>query len=248
MRILNWNTEWLGPRSHKGRFAKAKKLIARYNPDIICLTEARLETMPDGGQTITSALSGAGNMEKRGARKVLLWSRFGWRNIDTLGSVMLPGGRYVSAKTECEGIEYHFVGMCIPYHGYRNHRRWGEDRKRNWQGACEYIDALREHVLPRAEFQARTILLGDFNLQIPPHNYPYRRSEVNQKREATFDGWSIPTEGAWNDEPALDKRFIDHIAHTSDLRPRSMQFFSRIADDGTKLSDHNGVCIAVESC
>ncbi|MDE2818372.1 MAG: endonuclease/exonuclease/phosphatase family protein [Chloroflexota bacterium] len=244
MKILNWNTEWLGPRSRKGRFAKAKALIATYDPDIICLTEAHPETMPDGGHAITSGLSGAGNMEKRGRRKVVLWSRFGWMDVDALGSDKLPEGRYVSAKTACGGIEFHFVGMCVPYHGYRNSKRWGESRKRNWQGACEYLDALRQDILTRRQFKSRAILLGDFNLQIPPHNYPYRRSEVNRKRQATFDGWSIPTAGEW-DEAALDKRFIDHIAHTPDLGLRSLRFFSRIAADGSRLSDHNGVCIEI---
>lgn len=244
MRILNWNTEWLGPGSKGGRFRKARELISKFDPDVICLSEARAETMPECGHTITSDLSGAGNMEKRGGRKVVLWSRFGWTKIDTLGSVKLPEGRFVSATTKRTGFEIRFIGMCIPYHGYRNHERWGEDRKRNWQGACEYLDALREDLLTRQEFRSRTILLGDFNLQIPPHRYPGKKSDVNRKREATFEGWSIPTAGEW-DDAALDRRFIDHIAHTPDLWLRSMQFFSRISDDGTILSDHNGVCIEI---
>lgn len=242
--VLNWNTEWLGPRSHKGRFTKAKALIARYDPDIVCLTEARPETMPEGGQTIVSGLSGAGSKERLGGRKVVLWSRFGWTNIDTIGSDKLPEGRFVSAQTQSNGIEFRLAGMCIPYHGYRNHERWGAGRKRNWQGTCDYLDALREDLLTREEFQSRTILLGDFNLQIPPSRYPGKNSAVNSKREATFAGWSIPTAGEW-DDAALDRRFIDHVAHTPDLRLRSMQFFSRIADDGSKLSDHNGVCIEI---
>ena len=53
--------------------------------------------MPSVGQTITSEKSGAGKMENRSARKVVLWSRFDWNNIDTLGSPRLPEGRYVRA-------------------------------------------------------------------------------------------------------------------------------------------------------
>ena len=136
--------------------------------------------------------------------------------------------------------------MCIPYHGYRNHERWGDHRKRNWQGACEYLDDLRTDILSKSRFKRRTVLLGDFNLQIPPHRYPGKNTEVNRKREATFDGWLIPTAGAWED-PVLDRRFIDHVAHSPDLKAQSMRFFSRIAVDGAKLSDHNGVCLEIET-
>ena len=203
--------------------------------------------MPADGHTIVSGLSGVGNMENRGARKVILWSRFGWTNIDTLGSDRLPEGRFVGATTDENGIEWNFIGMCIPYREYRTRKSEAEEKKASWQGACEYLDALREDVLRQGRYKNRTILLGDFNLQIPPHRYPGKNTDVNRKREVTFDGWSIPTAGEWKD-PALDKRFIDHVAISPDLRLRSMQFFSRIARDGTRLSDHNGVCLEVESC
>ena len=101
MKILNWNTQWLGPRSQKGRFKTATELIAGYDADVICLTEARPESMPSGGQTITSELSGAGTMENRGARKVVLWSRFGWTNVWTRWARQdFPREDYISAKTD----------------------------------------------------------------------------------------------------------------------------------------------------
>ena len=83
MRILNWNTQWLSPRSRGGRFQAARELIAGYHPDVVCLTEARAELMPGGGQTLSSELSGAGAIENRGGRKVVLWSRLGWRKVDS---------------------------------------------------------------------------------------------------------------------------------------------------------------------
>ena len=62
MRILNWNTQWLSPRSRSGRFEAAHALIESHRADVICLTEARPETMPGGGQTIMSERSGAGQI------------------------------------------------------------------------------------------------------------------------------------------------------------------------------------------
>ena len=112
-------------------------------------------------------------------------------------------------------------------------------------GACEYLDILREDILVRATFRQKSILLGDFNLQIPPKGYHGKNSIVNQKREATFSGWTMPTAGACG-VPALDKPFIDHIALSPDIRSRAPQFFNRFNADGTRLSDHNGVCIEIE--
>ena len=245
MRILNWNTRWIGPRSRQDRFAKARALIARYDPDVICLTEARPETMPSGGQTVTSEISGAGNIENRGGRKVVLWSRFGWRDIDTLGAPGLPEGRFVSATTVVDDREWTFVGMCVPYFGYRiKEKYWGKEALRPWQGLKTYLNVLRHHILPHERYARSTILLGDYNLHIRPGKSSRQSRAVTQDCLATFSGWTIPTAGEI-DDPALDKRFIDHIALTSDIHVRSMQFFSRFATDGTELSDHNGVCIEV---
>ncbi len=246
IRILNWNTEWLGPGSRSGRFAKAKALIASYDPDVICLTEARPETMPELGQTIASELSGAGKIENRGGRKVVLWSRFGWSNVDTLGSSDMPSGRFIKTTTFAGGEQWTIIGMCVPYAHYRNHAKWGDQRKTFWGGACEYLDTLREEVLPRLREEflpyskdpLNTILLGDFNMQIPAFNYPYEGSEVNKKRKETFAGWLIPTAG-------ISRHFIDHIAMSSELRVNSLQYISRFDSDGSQLSDHNGVCIDV---
>ena len=246
MRILNWNTQWLGPRSHGERFAKAKMLFASHDPDVICLTEARPETMPEAGHTITSALSGAGKIENRGARKIVLWSRNGWSNVDTLGSPNMPPGRFIKATTVAGYKQWTIIGVCIPYAHYRNHAKWGDQRKTFWGGACEYLDTLREEVLPRLREEflpyskdpLNTILLGDFNMQIPAFNYPYPNSEVNQKRKETFDGWLIPTAG-------ISRSFIDHIAMSAELRVNSLQYISRFDADDTQLSDHNGVVLDV---
>ena len=43
MRILNWNTEFVSPRAlprRTGKFERIRALIASYNADVICLTEA----------------------------------------------------------------------------------------------------------------------------------------------------------------------------------------------------------------
>ena len=236
MRILNWNTQWLSPRSRGGRFEAALALIEGHRADVICLTEARPETMPGGGQTIMSERSGSGQIENRGARKVALWSRHGWRSVDTLGSPRLPEGRFVRAETDIAGQAWTVVGMCIPYHAYRVGEKWGAQRMSTWEGACRYLDALREDVLPALEEREQTILLGDFNLQIPPFGYPRAGNAVDQKRQATFAGWLIPTSG-------IRQHYIDHVAMSTDLQVDCLRFISKETPDGQRLSDHNGVVI-----
>ena len=246
MKILNWNAQADRMTVGRPRFEKSRQLVASHDADVICLTEAFPESMPKGGEKVKSNLSGWKRPEARGARKVVLWSRFGWKDVNETGSKNLPEGRFISATTTVEGTDLTFVGMCIPYRGYRTNRKvWGTKKKGSWDGACEYLDTLRDEILAGSRFQQRTILLGDFNLQIPPRGYPGKRSVVNGKREATLSGWAMPTAGVC-DEPALDKPFIDHIALSPDIRARPPQFFSRFGPDGTELSDHNGVCLEIE--
>ncbi|MDE2776124.1 MAG: endonuclease/exonuclease/phosphatase family protein [Chloroflexota bacterium] len=246
MRILNWNTEFVSPRAKSDKFERIRATIAAYDADIICLTEAYPEALPDGGYLIKSNESGRVRAEAGGARKVILWSRNDWSDVDVIGSPEMPVGRFVSAKTKgAQGIEWTFVGMCVPYFGYRvNKKTWGDEAMRPWQGAEIYLDCLASVVLPQNRFGKRAILLGDYNMHIPPGNSSRQTKAVSQKCAAAFAGWEMPTAGEIND-PALDKRFIDHVALTNDIELRSIRFISRFARDGTRLSDHNGVCLDV---
>ena len=175
MKVLNWNTQADRLSVRAPRFERSRQLVARHDADVICLTEAFPESMPEGGETVTSGLSEWKRHEDRGARKVVLWSRFGWTGVDRTGSESLPEGRFVRATTTFTGRDLTVVGMCIPYRDYRTTERWwGIRTKGRWEGACEYLDALRDDILAQPGFRERTILLGDFNLEIPPRKYPPR--------------------------------------------------------------------------
>jgi endonuclease/exonuclease/phosphatase family metal-dependent hydrolase len=150
----------------------------------------------------------------------------------------------VSATTLVDTIPIRFVGVCIPYHAYHTQAKWGDKRLKVWQGAGIYLDELRHNILVQAKYQERTVVLGDFNLQIPAHNYPYPNTDVNHKREETFEDWHIPTAGDI-DDVALDKRFIDHVALSADMTIGKMSFISRFGASKTPLSDHNGVYLEI---
>lgn len=245
MRILNWNTQIASPRGVNGRFEVIHGLLTGSFSDIICLTEAYPETMPLGGYIATCGLSNWGRHERLGARKVVLWNaHYPWYHIDQIGSSHLPEGRFVSAKMKWAGLEVVVVGMCIPYHSYRYDESWGHNRKAIWQGATEYLEVLREEVLTQDRYGKHTILIGDFNLQIPPSTYPYPSSKVNREREQTFADWHIPT-AIDHRLVGLDKPLVDHIALSLDFDVGALRVINRFSTHIQSLSDHNGVCLEV---
>lgn len=238
LKILNWNTEANKKFIRAGKPQKVCDLVSSYDADIVCLTEAYSCYMPQGGHTIACQPENRIWGKEGGPRKVFLWCRDEWTDIDDLGSPKLPPGRFVSAKTRLANTEWTIFGMCIPWRDYGKGKGLQQ-----WQGACDYLDALSLEVLPRAKGNPRTILVGDFNLQIPPFTYPpVKRSEqgqrVNQKRKDTFSGWLIPTSG-------IRKGFIDHVAMSKDLRVESMQFVQRLKQNGKDLIDHDGVFLEI---
>lgn len=233
MRILNWNTEANKKLISAGKPQKVCDVVSGFDADIVCLTEAYSHYLPQGGHTIACQPENGIWGEDGGPRKVFLWCRDEWIDVDDLGSPELPPGRFVSAKTRVASTEWTILGMCIPWRDYGKGKGLQQ-----WQGACDYLDALRREVLPGAKDSKRTILMGDYNLQIPPFGYPRKGSKVDRKRAATFVGWLIPTSG-------IRRHFIDHIAMSTDLGVESTQFISKHSADGTQLSDHNGVVLEV---
>lgn len=245
IRILNWNTQIASPRGTNGRFEVIHGMLVGSYSDIICLTESYPETLPLEGYVITSGLSGWEKHERLGARRVVLWNwHYPWYDIDQVGSPRLPEGRFVSAKMKWAGLEIVVAGFCIPNHTYRYHASWGKQRKAIWQGTIEFLDILREEVLSQDRYQKHTILLGDFNLQIPPATYPHASSKVNQKREETFADWHIPTAIDYK-LYSIDKPLVDHIALSLDFDVLDPIVINRYSTHILSLSDHNGVLLEI---
>ena len=96
--------------------------------------------------------------------------------------------------------------------------------------------------MPQDRYRTFAILLGDFNLQIPPSTYPYPSSQVNQMREQTFAGWQMPT-AVDHRLYGLEKPLVDHVALTADFEVRDLRVINRFSTHILTLSDHNGVCI-----
>ncbi len=166
--------------------------------------------------------------EANDKRKVVLWSKEPWEQIDDLGHVHMPPGRFVSGVTKAPLLgEVTVIGVCIPWHASRT--RWTNDgiKRKTWEDHRKYLEILRT-VLQRAPLK-RLIVLGDFNQKISGGKAP---KDVREALHAAFPGNVLIA--------TADLGVIDHIALTPDLLVRNRAVISRFHDD-RELSDHCGV-------
>ena len=236
--IATWNVEW--------RQRKVKPRIRDVGADVWVITEGRPTNLPAKSNIITSNRSHPNHrVESVGGRKVVMWSRYGWQHVDNIGSDMLPPGRFLAATVPLPDAEpLHIIGVCIPYRSYRSDSRYwtGDDHHSVWEGSRRFMEGLEQHVLTNERYATRTVILGDFNLQIPPEHYPSTTHWINDYREAAFAGRDIITAGLKED----GKPLIDHVALTPDLGAVSVETFSRYAEDGSRYSDHPAIVVQLE--
>lgn len=231
--LLNWNVEWLKPSSK--RFAAAQYRILGTNPDIICLTEARASVLPENGHLIDSEPD-YGYPIKGDRRKVLLWSQEPWQDIDRIGEPSMPTGRFVSGITTTAVGLVRLVGVCISWADA--HVRTGRRDRTRWEDHMAYLDGLKA-VLSSLDSKVPTVVLGDFNQRIPRKRSPLN---VYQKLAETFRGWNIVTEGI---VPFIETQVIDHVALNQRLMAEKVVGFSRLTEDGVRMSDHDGVVVRI---
>jgi exonuclease III len=230
MTVVNWNVEWTTPRSR--RRDEILSRVDREAPNVVCLTEADTKLLADWpGHTIHSQPDGVKGIDN--LRKVVLWSKEPWHEVDDVGSASMPPGRFVSGVTRTSCGEVTVIGVCIPYRDSRV--QWTNDgiRRKRWEDHREYLARLPEvfkHVASK-----RLIMIGDFNQQIGQTGYAPERVR-DLLRDAIPSHITIAT-------AALGfggRRVIDHIALSKDMSAASLRMISRFHEHG-ELSDHHGV-------
>ena len=187
--------------------------------------------LSDSGHAICSRPD-YGYPMKEGRRKVMLWSREPWRQVDDVGIDSMPPGRFVSGVTGTSIGEIAVVGVCIPWFGSRTEARRGDERKRRWEDHGSYLAGLAEVLRRRPA--SRMVVMGDFNQIIGPGGTApdALRSAL---REALPPGMDVVTAGL----SFRGRRCIDHVALSGDLGAESVAVISNAAD-GRALSDHFG--------
>ena len=228
LRIGTWNTQWAKPGTARG--CRVANALAAPGCDILCVTEGYAAILPEGGHVIDAGPDW-GYRAPEGRRKVLLWSKRPWSDVDPVGSDAPPGGRLVAGTTETGLGPLSVVGVCIPWRDA--HVRSGRKDRGAWQDHESWLAGFAALRYGRAG--KRTVVLGDFNQRIPRSGQPKR---IYSALRAAFAGLAFATGGELAGTPAMA---IDHIAHTPDLA---------LADDirtwpklsaRTALSDHIGV-------
>ena len=240
--VVNWNVEWAKPRGWKIR-PEILRRIGRHSPEIICLTEAHRGFPADGGHAISSQ-EYYGYTITEGKRKVLLWSKEPWKQIDDLGSEFLPPGRFVSGTTNTSLGEVTVVGVCIPWPGSRTEKCRGPERKERWEDHEQYLghlEAILQDVLMGAHGN-HLMVMGDFNQVMGPGRGLHAPDRLHEMLKKAFPaGMRIVT----SEFEFKGRGAIDHIALSEDLAVESI---NAISDEygGAKLSDHFGVAARAE--
>ena len=236
MKLVNWNVQWATSRSP--RRVEILRRIQRHDPEVICLTETHTGLLSQGGHTICSQPD-YGYPMKDGRRKVVLWSREPWDQVDDVGIDSMPPGRFVSGVTRTSAGEITVIGICIPWFGSRSEAGRTLERKKRWEDHEQYLAGLTE-VLGRVS-EKRLIVVGDFNQAIGPGS----RAPIKLRsalREAFPPGMTIVTSAL----AFQGRKCIDHIALSDDLAFGSLEVISNI-HEGKKLSDHFGVAAGLSA-
>lgn len=248
-RIGVWNVMWARPGTERGEVVRRR--LAEGGFDVICLTEAatggnrpadrgghRLKPegswaqgalFPDGGHVIESDAD-YGYRLIDGRRKVLLWSRKPWREVDQQGHPGMPGGRFVSGLTETPTGEVRFVGVCIPWEWA--HVNTGRKDRARWEDHLKYLEGLERYLL-KLRGNGRVVVAGDFNQSIPKTR---ARGDVYEALIRVLRGWAVATGGGGG---------IDHVVLSEGLRALLVERWKVLYRAGKKVSDHDGLTVEV---
>lgn len=200
--------------------------------EIICCPEAHDNFLGDGWHGAFSDPD-YGYPLIEGRRKVTLWSKQPWRDVDVLGSAAFPPGRFVAATTATENGDVRVVAVCIPWRmahvatGARNRTVW-EDHRAFLEGLPE---VLADHSLP-------LVVVGDFNQRIPSTREP---KDVAEKLRKGLSDLRVWTQGAI---PDLANSTVCHIGGSDRFDLVRVHGMSRSVD-GVTLSDHDGIVAEV---
>ncbi|MDE2780569.1 MAG: endonuclease/exonuclease/phosphatase family protein [Chloroflexota bacterium] len=222
--------EWATPRSR--RTPEILDRLEQTGAEVVCLTETHRDLLAGQGYGIC-AQEDYGYPVTEGRRKVALWSREPWQEVDDVGSDGLPPGRYVSGVTHTSVGAIRVVGICIPWSGCRTESRRGAERKLRWEDHEQYLARL-PGVL-KGLGSGSLVVMGDFNQVIGPGS----RAPLRLRSALTL---AFPT-GIRIVTPDLEfqgRESIDHIAVSDDLVVESVGIVSNLHGD-RKLSDHYGV-------
>lgn len=235
LKLVNWNVQWATPRSR--RTAEILARVDRHAPEVACLTETHEGLLSQRDGHAICSQPDYGHAIRKGRRKVLLWSREPWEQVDDLGVESMPPGRFVSGVTHTSLGKVTVMGVCIPWSGSRV--RGAAVKRGMWEDHEQYLSCLAG-LLERAPAE-RLIVMGDFNQRVRQGNGTPRRLrsalQCAMPPRMTIATSALGFQGS---------RTIDHIALSPDLAAESLAVIGNVHGD-IRLSDHFGVVAALSA-
>ena len=226
-RILTWNVERKRPDSSLGK--KGIELLFDQDPDVMVITEARTSFPASGGHTLWCEPP-RGTTYAEDERKVLMWSKEPWREVDSVGVEGLDQSRFISAITDTSEGPIRVLGVCIPWH--MAEVTYPIDVKRKpWELHIRYLELIAG-ILSTGDIA--TVVAGDFNQAIP--RIKYGNKAASEAMAETFVSLDIVTQGTVD---GGTRPGIDHIAVTKELQPSKVWGWPNEVE-GHRLSDHDG--------
>jgi endonuclease/exonuclease/phosphatase family metal-dependent hydrolase len=227
-RALTWNLERKRPSSPTGSAAVAR--IAACEPDIAVITEIRLGHLDAlGGFEIAPESAPPGRFDND-ERKVMIWSRSPWRDIDQVGHPDMPSGRFVAGTTATPIGDIRVIGVCIPWH--MSDVRSGTKDRKPWEQHRRWLELLEPLLAGSASLPV--IIAGDFNQRVP--RSPRGNRAMADLLAGVLDGFTTVTAGI---VAGCERQGIDHIAINSRLEALSVRGWPS-DDGGVRMSDHDG--------
>ena len=204
--MITWNVEWATPNSW--RTAEIVSRINGHDPEVVCLTETDVGLLSPHGHTICPQAD-YGYKVRENRRKVMLWSREPWHEVDDVGLDLMPPGRFVAGVTQTSLGNVTVVGVCIPWFGSRTEARRKLERRKRWEDHEQYLVGLTEMLV--RESGKSLIVMGDFNQIIGPS------SRASHQLQMLLQGAFSPNMRIATSELAFQgRRSIDHIALSDD--------------------------------
>ncbi|MFT7599497.1 MAG: endonuclease/exonuclease/phosphatase family metal-dependent hydrolase [Acidimicrobiales bacterium] len=163
-------------------------------------------------------------------RKVLIWSRRPWRDIDRAGADGLDSTRFIAATTETPAGPIRVLGVCVPWH-MAEVTYPIEVKRRPWELHVRYLKRL-ETLL--SDLKEPTVVAGDFNQRVPRLKYGNRAAAAALER--AFLPLNVVTVGR---PQGCSRPGIDHIALSPHLAAERVWGWPNDVT-GARLSDHDG--------
>jgi endonuclease/exonuclease/phosphatase family metal-dependent hydrolase len=227
-RLATWNVEWATAGTRRGdRVARALETAA----DVMVVTECTLGVLPSG-HIVDAGTDWGYRIDDPTRRKVALWSRWPWTDVDPVGHPDLPPGRFVAATTSTPIGDLRVAGVCIPWAGA--HVRTGRRDRRQWEDHELFLRVLPDVL---ADQRRPFVVAGDFNQRLPRSRQP---EHVQRLLVDALDSLTVTTSG---ETPA--GRLVDHIAISPELRATDCELIPS-SDAAGPLSDHTGVTVELQ--